>query len=86
MKYYKRTGTDGKITTVESYSHDLPIEGAVEITEAEFNAYIASLPLPVPEPDSPNVVILKKYLADPTSGLPSMEKAFQALVRLYLGL
>lgn len=44
MRYWKRVNIEGKTTTVESYSHDLDIEGAIEIAEAEFNAYIASLP------------------------------------------
>ena len=45
---------------------------------------------PEPEPpiipDSPDVVLLKQYMADPHSGLPPLEDAFQALVRLYLGI
>ena len=49
MKYWKRVDGEGKTTTVESYSHNLEIEGAVEITEGEFSAFIASLP-PPPEP------------------------------------
>ncbi len=53
MKYWKRTDGTGKITTVESYSHDLVIEGATEIKEIEFNSFVASLPqvAPVPERD-----------------------------------
>ena len=34
---------------------------------------------------SPDVVALKAYLADPHSGLPDLEMAFQALSRLFLG-
>lgn len=48
MRYWKRLNPDGTIDTVESYSHDREIEGAVEITEGEFNAFIASLPPPPP--------------------------------------
>ena len=51
MRYWKRVDATGNTTTVESYSHDLPIEGAIEITEAEFNAYLASLPV-IPPPDN----------------------------------
>jgi len=50
MRCWKRLNTDGTTSTVESYSHDLNIEGAVEISEAEFDEFIASLPLLPPEP------------------------------------
>ncbi len=50
MKYWKRIDAQGKTTTVESYSFDLPINGAVEIDKTEFDAYIASLPPPVIKP------------------------------------
>lgn len=45
MRYWKRVDSQGKTTTVESYSHNIPIEGAIEISEAEFNLFIASLPM-----------------------------------------
>ena len=32
---------------MESYSHDLEVEGAIEITEQDFNEHLASLPAPV---------------------------------------
>ena len=41
-----------------------------------------SPPAPPIIPDSPDMITLKKYLADPTTG---SEEAFQALVRMYLG-
>jgi hypothetical protein len=50
MRYWKRVDAQGKTTTVESYSHDLDVDGAVEISEKEFNDYIASLPTPVLPP------------------------------------
>ncbi len=50
MKYWKRVDSLGKTITVESYGYDLPVEGAVEIDKAEFDAYIASLPVHIPEP------------------------------------
>ncbi len=50
MRYWKRTNPDGSTWTVESYSHSLDVEGAIEITEQEFNDFIASLPTPEPEP------------------------------------
>lgn len=50
MRYWKRVDVSGKTTTVESYSHDLDVEGALEITEPEFDEFIASLPIPEPEP------------------------------------
>ncbi len=48
MRYWKRLDTDNTVNTVESYSHDLDIDGAIEIDSAEFNTYIASLPTPEP--------------------------------------
>ncbi len=48
MRYWKRLNPDGTINTVESYSHGLEIEGAVEIAEGEFNAFTASLTPPPP--------------------------------------
>ena len=50
MRYYKRVNTEGETTTVESYSHNLKVKGAVEITKAEYDAFIASLPVVEPEP------------------------------------
>ena len=50
MKYWKRIDKEGKTTTVESYSHDLDISGAIEITEIEFKAYIGALPVITPPP------------------------------------
>jgi len=50
MKYWKRVDAQGEITTVESYSHDLKVQGAVEIEKADFDAFIASLPAPVITP------------------------------------
>jgi len=51
MKYYKRVDAQGKMTTVESYSHDQKIIGAIEITEQEYKQFIASLPPPPLGPD-----------------------------------
>ncbi len=48
MRYWKRIDEEGNTTTVESYSHDLVVEGAVKITKDEYDAYIASLPSPSP--------------------------------------
>ncbi len=48
MRYWKRIDSDGKTTTVEQYSHDIDVEGAIEITKQEFNARMDSLP-PVTE-------------------------------------
>ena len=47
MRYWKRVNAQGEITTVESYSHNLNIPGAVEIAQDEFDAFIATLPKPV---------------------------------------
>ena len=50
MRYWKRLDQDGKTTTVESYSHNLYVAGAIEINQAEYDAYLSSLPIPVPTP------------------------------------
>ncbi len=47
MRYWKRISL-GQTTTVESYSHDLDIEGAVEIDPLEFEQYKASLHPTIP--------------------------------------
>lgn len=48
MKYWKRVNLQGQTTTIESYSHDQDVVGAIEITQAEFDAYIVALPKPPP--------------------------------------
>ena len=48
MKYYKRIDATGKTTTVESYSHDKPVAGAVEIDQKEYDTFMAALPTPAP--------------------------------------
>ena len=50
MRYWKRINQDGETRTVESYSHSLDIEGAIEISEEEFDAYIAFRPVIQPAP------------------------------------
>jgi len=50
MRHYKRIDSQGKITTVEGYSHNLKIKGAVEISKAEFDNYLASLPVSIKQP------------------------------------
>lgn len=44
MQYWKRTDAFGKIVTVEAYSHNLDIENAIKITQAEYEDFIQSLP------------------------------------------
>lgn len=51
MKYYKRVNKSGIITTVESYSHDLPVEGAIEINKSAYDHFIARLPKPIAKPN-----------------------------------
>ena len=50
MRYWKRIDIEGKTTTVESYSFDANITGAIEITQDEFDAFITSLPMPIITP------------------------------------
>ncbi len=50
MRYWKRVDKDNKTTTVESYSHDLDIKGAIEITKGEYDEFMASSPIVEPEP------------------------------------
>ena len=47
LNYYARKDTQGKITTVEAYSHNAPVPGAEPITQTEYDDFIASLPVPV---------------------------------------
>lgn len=54
MRYWKRINQGGSTETIESYSHKLDIEGAIEIDKQEFDSFIASLPVPVPEPPRSN--------------------------------
>jgi len=46
MRYWKRVDETGVATTVESYSHNLEVKGAIEIDKVEFDNFIASLPEP----------------------------------------
>lgn len=55
MKYWKRVNDQGQTTTVESYSHDVAVEGAVEIDQAEYQAFLDSMPPPEPDPDTVRV-------------------------------
>lgn len=48
MRFWKRVNLGGSTRTVESYSHDLPVSGAIEITEVEFQAFLDSFPPPFP--------------------------------------
>ncbi len=50
MRYWKRNNPDGSTNTVESYSHNLEVEDAIEISEEEFTIFIASLPVVEPGP------------------------------------
>ena len=53
MKYYKRVNDDTSVRTVEAYSHNGAVLGAVEITEKEFDDFIKSLPA---LPQQPSVI------------------------------
>lgn len=50
MRFWKRVDKNGETTTVESYSHNLKVKGAVEITKQEYDDFLASLPIIEPEP------------------------------------
>ena len=50
MRYWKRLNIDGTTRTVESYSHNLEVGGAVEIPKQEFDAFVASMPITVEKP------------------------------------
>ena len=52
MRYWKR---EGENPTVESYSHDSDIEGAVEITEDEFGEFMKNRSKPSTLPKTPKV-------------------------------
>ena len=73
MKFWKRVDIQGQTTTVESYSHDLDVEGAVEITKEEFDTFIALLPPLITEPPhSTHISILEAV--DPTKTRPAKVK------------
>ena len=55
MKYYKRTDKNGRTTAVESYSHDIPVAAATEITRQEFDNFVSALPEPEPSPMEPAI-------------------------------
>ncbi len=48
MNYYKRIDAEGNTTTVESYSHNRKVNGAIKIIKDEYNTFIDSLPPPPP--------------------------------------
>lgn len=50
MRYWKRLNPDKSIRTVESYSHNLRVKGATEISKEEYDSFLASLPVIEPEP------------------------------------
>ena len=45
MRYWKRIKND-VVTTVENYSHDSPIDGAIEVTKEEFDILVVLLAKP----------------------------------------
>lgn len=81
MRYWKRLNSDGTIRTVESYSHILDVEGAIEITKGQFNEYIASLPAPKPEPPSPDTLRAQELLT--TSPLVITQPEIWELMRIF---
>jgi len=81
MRYWKRVDENGMTTTVESYSYDLDVEGVVEISQAEYDAFIASLP-PIPEPEpSPDIIRAREILSNPPTVITQVE--MWELVRIY---
>jgi len=45
MSYYKRVDDKGNTTTVEGYSHNSEIIGAIPINKIEYDSFIVSLPI-----------------------------------------
>jgi hypothetical protein len=76
MKYYKRTDKEGNTTTVESYNHDKPISGAIAITKAEYDDFIAGLPEPEPAPVG---VTLDSQVQELKSQVEVLEQRIRAL-------
>lgn len=59
MRYWKRTKVDGTTSVVESYSHDLDVEGAIEIDKEEYDEFLASLPpIELEPPHSTHIAII----------------------------
>ena len=61
MKYYKRVNESDETTTVEGYSHNGEIEGAIEITKEEYDSFIASMPPPKPPPKTTTELKLEEF-------------------------
>jgi len=74
MRYWKRVDSKGETTAVESYSHDLDIDGAIEINEKEFNAFIASLPeVEPPRPGPDRLAKMEKRIDDLEGRIDDLE-------------
>lgn len=50
MEYWKKVDQDGNTTTVENHSYPHKVPDAIQITKEEYDEFIASLPIPEPEP------------------------------------
>jgi hypothetical protein len=70
MRYWRRPKT-GAIQTVESYSHDLDIPGAKEITREDYDAFLAALP--AVEPFKSEVELLAEKVTALESRLAKVE-------------
>ena len=77
MRYWKRIRPDKTTYTVEAYSYSLDVDGAMEITEKEFNAYIASLPVVEPEP----VRDLEAEIDELKAGINDIKDSLASLTR-----
>ena len=70
MRYWARKDEAGNTTTVESYSHNFDVKGAVEITQREYDEFIAFLPKLEPKP----VRNLAKEIDDLKARIEKLEK------------
>lgn len=67
MKFYKRLNSKKEVTTIESCSHNLPVKGAIEISEAEYNKLKTvlvntNIEEPVPRDLAKEIDDIKAYL------------------------
>ncbi len=70
MHYYKRV-SDGEIVSVEAKSIDVASPNFTKATKAEYDNYIASLPVIEPEPEPPHSTHLSTIEAiDPSMAKP----------------
>lgn len=86
MQYWKKVNQDGNTTTVEAHSYPHTVPDAVEITKAEYDAFITSLPPPEPPEPTPDEARLAEIVATSPEAItmPDIWEAIRIIARLLL--